>query len=583
MKNFNKVVCIMLTVIMYVSCAGTSAWALDIDDLVPDCVKSGTRDIEVMTKEMLISMGFDAPEGNVDVYDILTWNEADNAAAYEDLEIAEDQSVFPREVIFRDNNGGYNGYYDFKLYEGVIYIKKRETDDAWRVMPMPDDLKGRIVRFSIDTHGLIAVDESNWVYKAQNLLDDTTEWYWMTACGGLMDISPWYKLVTSDEGQWALSCTDSDYDVTYTDSYGNIMSTGGSGCTNIYYVNPDNTTEIIYDDPWLPNDESRAIASPKHGTFQIESMSAASSTIFVTNKYGDMYTIMHDFDISGGDELFFDYTWNSNTEGLDITEILDLAGLEIVSGRATLPSEDWCQQPKIDGTITDKISIVSLGNGSENRLLRVEGMKNGKTGYFEKNLYDGVIKQETGVSEAGRPAENGEAEWTFVETGEPLQGNILNNSLEDTSDTDLVEETGINFSGKLYNATMTVTDFNYAASYQTATITVGEGENAVTVPATLYMEYGNLGTATSMTILPHEPGFTASARLYIGAVYLDAEAYTKLQSTEEGKKFTSGYMQEDNIRSIALAANTEMITMTEDTQFTQYVLVGACYQLERIE
>ena len=556
-----KLACGSMAAILLAGSMTGAASAVDVSfitDKIPDSTKQTVRSVEVTTKESLIAMGFEAPEGDVGIYGILKWEGQDNAKAYDDLELAKNQSKLPTEVVFRDNNGGYNGYYEFTLYKGTIYTRKKDSGDKWRVMPMPDDIKGKITRISVDTHGMIAVDENNWVYKAQNLLADTEDWYWQTACGGLLDISPWYQVVTTEPGQWAMSCTDADYDVYYTDSKGNVLTTGGSGCTNIYYVNPEDTTEIIYDDPWLPNDESRAIASPVHGTFQIESFSASSSTLFVTNEYGDLYTRLYDFDISGGDEVFFDYTWGSNTEGTDLTELFGIGTKLGLVNQVSLPSEDWYQQPKIDGTITDRISIVTLGGNSENKLLRVEGMKNGKTGYFEKTLKA--------------------SKWTFHETGEKLQGNILKNSTKDTTGKNLTEETGYNYEGKLYNATMNVYNFNYAASYQEATITVGD----VTVPATLYCEYGNLGTMSSMVILSHSAGFTSDPRLYTAALYLDDDAYATLQETSAGQKFIENYMENSQTRALAMEASTDLLALADNGQLQGLVLVGT-YNLERVD
>ena len=541
-----------------------------VNALFGDDASSKVLSLEQDLKKTLKSVGFDLPVAD----DAAIWGllKEEGYASYEDLEIAKDQSVFPEKVYYRDNNESFNSVYDYYLYEGSLYLRHRNSDDAWRAAPMTEELKGNVKCMSADTHGIYLVDEKNYVYTCFECLSDTSAWYWKTAVIGLMETQPFYQLRTSEQGQWALSVVDASYNVNYTDADGNQFTTGGSGCTNLYYINPEDNTEIIYGDPWLPGDESRAIASPVHGTFQVQTFSASCSELFVTNAYGDLYTRCYDFDLSGGDELFFDYTWNSNTEFTTLTEQFELVN------QSTLPSEQWCQQPKIDGIITDRLTVVSNGEDASNYTLIVEGMKDGKTGYFYKQLYDGVNKQSAALGEAGTPAKNGSSAWKFQETGEPLQGNILKNSLKDTSTKDLTAETGYNFSGKLYNATMTVENFNYAASDQEATITVGD----VTVPAKLFCEYGNLGTATSMVITRHSAGFTEDPRLYNAAIYLPDDSYDALMETEAGQEFLSEYMEDCNIRAIALVANTDTLAITDNGKLQGVVLVGT-YNLDRVK
>ena len=66
--------------------------------------------------------------------------------------------------------------------------------------------------------------------------------------------------------------------------------------------------------PVAANDDSYEIGGPLGGRFQADSLSAAGSTTFVMNKYGDMYTRTFDFDSSGSDSIFFRYSWEDQSD-----------------------------------------------------------------------------------------------------------------------------------------------------------------------------------------------------------------------------------------------------------------------------
>jgi hypothetical protein len=155
-------------------------------------------------------------------------------------------------------------------------------------------------------------------------------------------------------------------------------------------------------DPWLPDDESYEACGPKRGRFRAVNMSASGSTVAVVNRFGDIFTRLYDFDISGPDGFFLDYSY------------YDQRGVE--GPAIQLPPEPWTRQPKVPGRITSAISIEKVSTGSAHRILRVDGMRNGKRGFWQRDI-----------------ASPRSAGWIFVRGGERLAGRRLANSSRNTS------------------------------------------------------------------------------------------------------------------------------------------------------
>ncbi len=495
----------------------------------------------------------DGPAADTNIWGILAYDGMNGAVPYDKLEVAENQERFPEHVYFKDNDGGYNNVYDIVLVDGTIYLRRHDTDDQWRVAPQPESLKGHIQCMSVDNKAFYFVDDKGWTYGNWMARDDTSKWTWNTAVCGTMETDPKWKMPNYGVGQWASSSMNNGYDTVYIDPDGREHQVGCTSCTDVYYVNPKDNSKICYSDPWLPGDNSREIASPYHGRFPIQSLSASSSTIFVTNKYGDMYTRLFDYDIAGGDEVFFDYSYESqagkwDTKYAPLSDLLPGSNFPLCA-KIRLPGEPWYHQPKIDGEITDRITIQSLGGSSNNRMLRVEGKQGDETGYFSKMLYGDT--------------------WTFHATGEPLKGNLLENSPEDTSDRDLYPDTGIVFGGKIgCGATLTVVDYNYADTENECYISVGQGEDTITVPAVLSAMYGNLGTKLSSVILPHSEGLTKDARLYRGAILLPEESKEQLEQTWEGRQFLMFYMKFKDVHEISMIVNENHMLIMDGSKLT---------------
>ena len=148
---------------------------------------------------------------------------------------------------------------------------------------------------------------------------------------------------------------------------------------------------LHFNDWWLPADWSRRICLPDRGTFFAENLSTSASTSFVVGTLGELYARLYDFDTAGeNDTLVYSFL------------------ITAASGDTrALPAEGWRRQPDItDGLITSRITIFQDGQGNEARVLRVEGVREGRTGYFEKRIFDDA--------------------WTFHETGYRVCGPFLN-------------------------------------------------------------------------------------------------------------------------------------------------------------
>ncbi len=480
----------------------------------------------------------------------------DGALPYDQLPAAPDQSRFPKEVYLRDDQGSYNRYYELYLLDGTLYVRKRHDKGPWKLAPQPESLKGKIKGISLDEFQALAIGPDNVIYQLHKTGSDTANWYWDHAWGGVFRLGDYYQAPNTKPYQWALSFISQDDDFSYTDIDGRAHPVSITNLMQYVYIDPDNPANIVYNDPWLPRDESYSYGSPEHSRFKVVGLSAASSTAFVVNKYGDLYVRTHDYDFSGGDPLQFPYTWETQTGKPDAKSFWEQRFNPTVAA-VRLPSVPWVKIEKIPGEITNRISIESTAKGNENRLLKVEGRKDGKTGFWQKALTD--------------------KGWKFIETDEPLKGTLLENSLKDTSDLDLAPETGVNYKGSISgtNAVLEVKDFAYNNNTQYASITVGD----VTVPATLYTEYGNLGRAVTQEILPHSKGLSDDPLRYNSALYLSADARKTLEQTDAGKKFLAWFGSKD-YHPLVVAATKDALQITENT-FSLPKAVTAQFKLSR--
>ncbi|MBF6060286.1 hypothetical protein IU500_05755 [Nocardia terpenica] len=360
----------------------------------------------------------------------------------------------PERVAFRGDTETFNLQWDFAVRGGRIYVKPADPHsghDVWRAVPVPACLDGHVVQVSADDNQLWASDDQRNVYVMVNALyrpeDVARPWFWTGRFGAPLWGGGGTHL-PADTKAWSLSVLSKFRDRTWTDSAGNAQPAGGADCTTAFVLN-DEGNRITILDPWLTggDDYSYRMATPMGGRLRAQALGSAGSVTFIVDRYGHLFTRNWDFDQSGADQIFFRYSYEDQRgkpTAPDAT-VLVADNLAPVHGFAAyqLPASDWVEQPAIDGTITDRISIQKIDGqtGSAARILRVEGERNGETGYWEKPI----------TADA----------WTFVGTGDPLRGNTL---AQNSNTYDLAAPSGISYSAKLFGAEVELHDFDTAVA-----------------------------------------------------------------------------------------------------------------------
>ncbi|MCG8473208.1 MAG: hypothetical protein MI742_15305 [Desulfobacterales bacterium] len=299
----------------------------------------------------------------------------------------------PDDIRLRSPTRAFNEHHYFAIENGLIHIKERKEGARWRLLGQsghPEDLlhnpvtQAPMVEISVDGPILIAVSDTQRIYYCINGYDAPDSIKWSDHWGAPLGNGPGISLMKGVRS-WALSQDDLDRNKFYYDQNGNAFP---CQVTHIYALSA-NGQEIHFADPWTPPDWGYRIAGPFRDRFISESLSAAASTLFVINRYGDMYTHQNDFDIGGGNP-FFQYTYRDDIHYDPNNDILNY----VLARKRRIPDQIWYRQPKINGTITKNITIIFPEDGEpgeSDRILRVEGFNdNGVAGYYEKNL-EGVV------------------------------------------------------------------------------------------------------------------------------------------------------------------------------------------------
>jgi len=359
-------------------------------------------------------------------------------------------SKFPKKVIFRSKTETFNTVNQFVLRDGIIWFKKINSRGKWKVLPLPHDINVP-VEIGSDSEHFVAIDQKGRVFTIQRAgkrnkikSDD-----WSSTWGTPFWFGPGINL--PKRKAWEISFFSPSDEKFYIDPAGNKHGIG-VGVTTLYVLN-DDKQRITYLDPWLPADYSYEVCGPHRGLFKAQNLSASGSTIFLINEYGDMFTRMYDFDISGGNNVLMKYTYDKakSTSVVKKGEMPEF--YQPLFDFRALAASSWDQQPKIAGKITDRISI-SKGVGHI-KYLRVEGEnKKGEIGYFEKKLKDKV--------------------WAFKKTGSSLKGNILSNSLIDNSKKDLGKDESMKLISS--NKTMEIKNFHLYCSPADLVVKFKDGE-----------------------------------------------------------------------------------------------------------
>lgn len=466
----------------------------------------------------------------------------------------------PARVDLRTERTQFNRYWEFTLLPGGMLLARPRHSTGWRIVPLPSCLRGQLTAISLDDDELVGIDRNRWIYTMDPVNQSPLLWNWTSGWGAMLWMGPGQTLPADAvrPGGWALSVASPWDNREYLDIAGRVHPSGNAKMTMIPILRGDGS-RISYADPWLPNDRSYEVGSPLGGRFQSVALSASASTMFVTNRYGDMFTRTFDFDSSGSDSVFFRYSWESQ-DGKPSATILGVETADRSTAAVQLPAPDWQRQPKIPGEITSALTVVSPGPGAENRELRVEGRRNGRTGYWHKKLHA--------------------PQWQFTETGSALQGELLENSAADRSaetlsapapwnlsaslpsrtalvdgqtlidiglpysvvDPRLLDQVGLHAAPSGYR--LSVRNFDPAVTTREATVTTPNGK---TIPVLLH-------TADGMRMSPAQPGLTGTPRHLVGAVELSDEVWRQRKHDPAIQRFVNGWMRGKQIAPITLSA-----------------------------
>jgi hypothetical protein len=233
---------------------------------------------------------------------------------------------------------------------------------------------------------------------------------------------------------WSWSVISPVEDETWTDPAGNRTAIGAGKVSHIWGLRSGGR-RLTFWDPWLALDESYEMCGPLRGRFRAVNLSASGSFVFVVGPSGDLFTRFYDFDISGHNSVFFQYSYEDQRGKGDGAPI-------------QLPAVGWVRHPKVPGRITSAISIHKVGTGAIHRTMRVEGLDTGaRTGYWEKDV-----------------TELAPAAWRFHRTDRPLGAMRLPNPRSDTSRRKLGKPEDLRYVLKTADFRAELTNFNVYCS-----------------------------------------------------------------------------------------------------------------------
>lgn len=304
--------------------------------------------------------------------------------------------ALPDQVHFRTTTESFNRRWTFATRDGHVYVKEATARGGWRTVALPGCLAGRVVGVSADDDEVMMIDDDGRFFTMDHALSAPRDWNWSSRYGSPLWTGPGNTLPPGAL-TWSWSVLSPNEDHVWRDTAGNDHPVGGAKVSHVFALTHEGQ-RVQYVDPWLPVDHSYEMSTPLGGRFRGVALSTSGSTSLIVDRFGDLYTRLYDFDISGADTVFFRYSYEDQR---GLPEAPDMLA-ERVDGRYAaiqLPAPDWVRQPKVPGEITDRISVHKTGPGSTARELRVEGRSDGRTGYWTKRLTD--------------------ESWAFVPTGDP--------------------------------------------------------------------------------------------------------------------------------------------------------------------
>ena len=281
----------------------------------------------------------------------------------------------PDEIFLKTPTQTRNNFNEFILIDGEIFQKPIGSDISnWKKLKKENGPKNPI-SIAVGGSYFQALNYDGVVYTLKSAFDINPKGHkWSTRWGSPLGMGPGAKLPL-DRLAWDFSQLSLKED--------KFVINPISGKKNFYLGNAHlfwlhkNGRWIKFMDPWVVSDHSYEVCSPYRGRFKSLKLSAAGSLIFLINKYGDMFTRLYDFDLSGHNSVYYRYSYDPKKRQKKKYSIRHLRLAE------------WKNQPKIKGIIADIISVFKSGEGATDRELRVEGVnENGRSGYWFKDVKD---------------------------------------------------------------------------------------------------------------------------------------------------------------------------------------------------
>jgi len=338
----------------------------------------------------------------------------------------------PAHVYFKTTTESFNRRYVFVARGGQLYFKSNaevtHIEQPYKRLGVPRCFAGDVRGISLDDDELIAIDSTRRVFTMDGALGDPALFNWTMRWGApFWQGGGWH--IPAHMMAWAWSVVSIPEDGTYKDGAGYDHRVGEAKVSHVWMLN-HNGQRLTYIDPWLASDESYEMCGPLRGRFQAVNLSASGSEIFVIGRHGDLFTRVYDFDLSGHDAFFMNYSYEDQRGKGDGSPI-------------QLPAEPWTRQPKIDGKVTSAISISKRGRDAVHATLRVEGRRKGHTGYWQRDV--------------AAPRKQG---WRVHRTDAPLEGEVLRNPGGNTSKRGLAPSEDMKFVMKDEGMRAVIPDFN---------------------------------------------------------------------------------------------------------------------------
>ncbi|WP_433725623.1 hypothetical protein ACQP0C_30880 [Nocardia sp. CA-129566] len=420
--------------------------------------------------------------------------EDDSNAGLDAMPVAE--TAPPAEVYLRSSTESFNRRWSFAARDGHIYVKEAEVSGGWRHLPLPSCLEGRISGVSADDDEVMAIDRDGRFFTMDHALSAPNDWNWSSRYGNPLWTGPGNTLPAGTL-DWSWSVLSPNEDRHWRDTADNDHSVGGAKVSHVFALT-DGGRRIRYIDPWLPVDHGYEMATPARGRFRAVALSTSGSTTLVVNRFGDLYTRLYDFDISGADKVFFRYSYDDQ-RGLPAAADMLSERIDTHYAAIQLPAPEWVRQPKIPGDITDRVSVHKTGIGSDARELRVEGVSGNRTGYWTKTLTASA--------------------WTFVPTDQPLTGHRLDNSAADRTVDESASPTGDSYAGtSAAGWTARIESFDVAVTPTPLRLSFSDGSHLDLV----------LHTVDGLRQSPRQSGISTQSRHFDGTIEVPDQVLNSL-------------------------------------------------------